>query len=140
MTALTVSSRLEPDLFCPECHNIFTEPVTLLCGHSLCQRCLYKFRGLRHPPICPLCGQAVYYKPQINLVLNSLSENYRMRSQLDPSGGHNLLSGEVTLLIDLTVLNIICRVVDKIFHNVTFLKATVLVILCHMLENCPNQH
>uniref|UniRef100_A0AAQ5X1Z4 RING-type domain-containing protein n=1 Tax=Amphiprion ocellaris TaxID=80972 RepID=A0AAQ5X1Z4_AMPOC len=35
-----MASRLEEDLCCPVCHDIFKDPVMLSCSHSFCRVCL----------------------------------------------------------------------------------------------------
>ena len=108
--------QITQDLSCPICDEIFTEPVALRCGHTFCQTCLHDhWRGevLRK---CPQCAKVIPTVPEINLALNSLSENYRKRRQLDPSGGNkdDVQSGEVTLVFDLTMLYYItCSIMDK---------------------------
>ncbi|KAL7372470.1 hypothetical protein ABVT39_017018 [Epinephelus coioides] len=90
----TVSERQRdadwtPDLSCPVCHDIFTEPVVLQCGHSFCKTCVHKdWKGELYRK-CPLCQKVIDLEPQINFALKSLSENYRRRGQSDPSGGHS---------------------------------------------------
>ncbi|XP_078019421.1 uncharacterized protein LOC117246659 isoform X2 [Epinephelus lanceolatus] len=77
------------DLSCPVCHDIFTEPVMLQCGHSFCKTCVHKdWKGELYRK-CPLCQQVIDLEPQINFALKSLSENYRKRGQSDPSRGHS---------------------------------------------------
>uniref|UniRef100_A0A3Q2PU05 Uncharacterized protein n=1 Tax=Fundulus heteroclitus TaxID=8078 RepID=A0A3Q2PU05_FUNHE len=47
------------DLACSACLTIFTDPVTLPCGHSFCRQCITKFL-VRDNPICPH-GPASFY-------------------------------------------------------------------------------
>uniref|UniRef100_A0A8C4DB23 Uncharacterized protein n=1 Tax=Dicentrarchus labrax TaxID=13489 RepID=A0A8C4DB23_DICLA len=35
-----MASRLEEDLCCPVCHEVFRDPVVLSCSHSFCKDCL----------------------------------------------------------------------------------------------------
>ncbi|XP_049420069.1 E3 ubiquitin-protein ligase rnf168-like isoform X2 [Epinephelus fuscoguttatus] len=78
-----------PELSCPVCRDIFTEPVMLQCGHSFCKTCVHKhWKGELYRK-CPYCQQVIDLEPQINYTLKSLSENYRRRGQSDPSGGHS---------------------------------------------------
>ena len=36
----SVAAHLRQDLSCPICHDRFHEPVSLLCGHTFCRKCL----------------------------------------------------------------------------------------------------
>ncbi|EJK60736.1 hypothetical protein THAOC_18861, partial [Thalassiosira oceanica] len=36
----SVAAHLKQDLSCPICHDRFHEPVSLLCGHTFCRKCL----------------------------------------------------------------------------------------------------
>ncbi|XP_048884449.1 LON peptidase N-terminal domain and RING finger protein 3-like [Brienomyrus brachyistius] len=58
---------------CPLCLGILSEPVTLLCGHSFCKRCLHRERRLAR---CGECGDASRLSDvrgyRVNVVLSSL--------------------------------------------------------------------
>uniref|UniRef100_A0A672IT67 Uncharacterized protein n=1 Tax=Salarias fasciatus TaxID=181472 RepID=A0A672IT67_SALFA len=49
-----MSFRLQSDLLCPICHDVFQEPVILGCSHSFCQRCLELHWKQRDDRLCPL--------------------------------------------------------------------------------------
>ncbi|XP_034733665.1 nuclear factor 7, brain-like [Etheostoma cragini] len=51
------SAFYSEDLTCPVCLSIFTDPVTLLCGHSFCRGCITAV--LSAQPQCPQCRTAV---------------------------------------------------------------------------------
>ncbi|XP_039656393.1 nuclear factor 7, brain-like [Perca fluviatilis] len=51
------SAFYSEDLTCPVCLTIFTDPVTLLCGHSFCRGCITAV--LSTQPQCPQCRTAV---------------------------------------------------------------------------------
>ncbi|XP_067330292.1 nuclear factor 7, ovary-like [Channa argus] len=50
-----MASKLEKDLCCPVCHDIFLDPVILPCCHSFCRDCLQKWWTVRTIHDCPLC-------------------------------------------------------------------------------------
>uniref|UniRef100_A0A667WZ97 RING-type domain-containing protein n=1 Tax=Myripristis murdjan TaxID=586833 RepID=A0A667WZ97_9TELE len=51
-----MASRLEEDLCCPVCCDIFKDPVILSCSHSFCRACLQSW-WTEKPTIkdCPVC-------------------------------------------------------------------------------------
>ncbi|KAK7938416.1 hypothetical protein WMY93_001742 [Mugilogobius chulae] len=52
-----MASRLEEDLTCPICHDLFREPVLLSCSHSLCKNLVQTFTEQRDQAAAePLCS------------------------------------------------------------------------------------
>ncbi|XP_043086678.1 zinc-binding protein A33-like [Puntigrus tetrazona] len=71
---------LEEDLTCLICCDIFTEPVTLKCGHSLCEECLRIFWTTQDAPQCPVCRKTCSQdEPTKSLVLRGLCESFKKR-------------------------------------------------------------
>ncbi|XP_006003946.1 LON peptidase N-terminal domain and RING finger protein 3 [Latimeria chalumnae] len=61
------------DLECPLCMRLFLEPVTTLCGHTFCLKCLE--RCLDHNPKCPLCKEGLSeYLAQMKYCKTTLME------------------------------------------------------------------
>ncbi|XP_074489531.1 E3 ubiquitin-protein ligase TRIM39-like [Sebastes fasciatus] len=50
-----MASRLEDDLCCSVCHDIFKDPVILSCSHSFCKVCLQSWWTEKPVRECPLC-------------------------------------------------------------------------------------
>ncbi|XP_076206341.1 E3 ubiquitin/ISG15 ligase TRIM25-like isoform X2 [Aptenodytes patagonicus] len=52
-------ARLEEDLTCPICLGIYSNPVSLSCGHSFCKECIQEVHSHQHcrqgPSRCPVC-------------------------------------------------------------------------------------
>ncbi|XP_029973981.1 nuclear factor 7, ovary-like [Salarias fasciatus] len=72
------SSLLAEDLTCSVCLSVFTDPVTLQCGHSFCRRCAGEVLAVQ--PRCPQCCRAVVTEAQdlpSSLILKSLAEKAR---------------------------------------------------------------
>ncbi|KAK2822895.1 hypothetical protein Q5P01_022960 [Channa striata] len=81
-----MSSRLENDLCCPICHDIFADPVLLSCSHSFCNVCLQKWWTEKLIKECPICQKlSLQSKPPRNLVLRNLCESFRQERDREPS-------------------------------------------------------
>ncbi|XP_036938354.1 E3 ubiquitin-protein ligase TRIM39-like [Acanthopagrus latus] len=72
-----MASRLEEDLCCPVCHDVFREPVVLSCSHSFCKDCLQSWWTERRTRECPVCERRSSEEiPPVNLVLKKLCETF----------------------------------------------------------------
>ncbi|XP_030282660.1 nuclear factor 7, brain-like [Sparus aurata] len=72
-----MASRLEEDLCCPVCHDVFREPVVLSCSHSFCKDCLQSWWTERQTRECPVCKRrSSMDHPLPNLVLKNLCETF----------------------------------------------------------------
>uniref|UniRef100_A0A3Q2Y9T4 Nuclear factor 7, ovary-like n=1 Tax=Hippocampus comes TaxID=109280 RepID=A0A3Q2Y9T4_HIPCM len=74
------------DLTCSICLTIFTDPVTLLCGHSFCRKCLICFWDTQHQ--CPQCRASLADACTsedlcTNFVLLSLAEKAKQTDVID---------------------------------------------------------
>uniref|UniRef100_A0A6I8SK39 Uncharacterized LOC100491025 n=1 Tax=Xenopus tropicalis TaxID=8364 RepID=A0A6I8SK39_XENTR len=60
---------LRDKLSCPLCREIYTDPVTLPCGHNYCLRCIGGTGGERREkggtPSCPVCGWGYEIRPEL---------------------------------------------------------------------------
>ncbi|XP_049915579.1 uncharacterized protein LOC126399567 isoform X1 [Epinephelus moara] len=81
------------DLSCPVCHDIFTEPVMLQCGDSVCKSCVRKDQRRELIWKCPHCWKETHTEPQVNSTLKRLCENYRKRK-----GEGHLISESVSTI------------------------------------------
>ncbi|XP_073346491.1 E3 ubiquitin-protein ligase TRIM39-like [Pagrus major] len=72
-----MASRLEEDLCCPVCHDVFREPVLLSCSHSFCKDCLQSWWTERQTRECPVCKRRSSKDlPPRNLALKNLCETF----------------------------------------------------------------
>ncbi|XP_041934911.1 E3 ubiquitin-protein ligase TRIM35-like [Alosa sapidissima] len=84
-----MAARLEVDLTCPVCCDIFKDPVLLSCSHSVCKTCLQQFwerKGSRECPYCRRRSSNDTMRP--NLALKNLCETFleeRSQTQLSCS-------------------------------------------------------
>ncbi|XP_034550548.1 E3 ubiquitin-protein ligase TRIM39-like [Notolabrus celidotus] len=72
-----MASRLEEDLCCPVCHDIFKVPVILSCSHSVCKDCLQSWWREKENQECPLCKRR-QSKDELrpNFALKNLCESF----------------------------------------------------------------
>ncbi|XP_073329003.1 nuclear factor 7, brain-like [Pagrus major] len=72
-----MASRLEEDLCCPVCHDVFREPVLLSCSHSFCKDCLQSWWTERQTRECPVCKRRSSKDvPPLSLALKNLCETF----------------------------------------------------------------
>uniref|UniRef100_A0A671U659 Tripartite motif containing 35-12 n=1 Tax=Sparus aurata TaxID=8175 RepID=A0A671U659_SPAAU len=72
-----MASRLEEDLCCPVCHDVFREPVVLSCSHSFCKDCLQSWWTERQTRECPVCKRrSSRDHPPVSLTLKNLCETF----------------------------------------------------------------
>ncbi|XP_056599013.1 tripartite motif-containing protein 6-like [Triplophysa dalaica] len=79
-TAVDVSRHLQ----CPICKNLFEDPVSTVCGHSFCQRCLEQHISTSDQQ-CPLCKESIYTKPSVNVALKTLLQQFLQMQMADLS-------------------------------------------------------
>ncbi|XP_059202795.1 nuclear factor 7, brain-like [Centropristis striata] len=72
-----MASRLEKELCCPVCQDIFKEPVTLSCHHSFFKDCLQSYWTEKQTKECPLCKRRSSMRfPPVNFALKSVCESF----------------------------------------------------------------
>uniref|UniRef100_A0A667XKU1 Uncharacterized protein n=1 Tax=Myripristis murdjan TaxID=586833 RepID=A0A667XKU1_9TELE len=87
-----MASRLEKDLSCPVCHDIFKDPVVLSCSHSFCKACLQSWWTEKPTKDCPVCKRrSSRSDPPRNLVLKNLCEAFLLQRDQRASAGSELL-------------------------------------------------
>ncbi|XP_074507531.1 E3 ubiquitin-protein ligase TRIM39-like [Sebastes fasciatus] len=72
-----MASRLEEDLCCPVCRDVFRHPVILPCSHSFCKGCLNSWWREKQTRECPICKTiSSTSKLPLNRVLKNLCEAF----------------------------------------------------------------
>ncbi|XP_036007808.1 tripartite motif-containing protein 35-like [Fundulus heteroclitus] len=72
-----MASRLEEDLCCPVCQEVFQDPVILSCSHSFCKECLKNWWREKAAQECPICRKiSLRANPPWNLALKNLCETF----------------------------------------------------------------
>uniref|UniRef100_A0A3P8RVG2 Uncharacterized protein n=1 Tax=Amphiprion percula TaxID=161767 RepID=A0A3P8RVG2_AMPPE len=78
------SVQCSEDLTCSVCLSIFTDPVTLPCGHSFCRQCVTEVHS------CPHCRAALSTEARrlpTNVILKNLAEKVREAEKMKEEGG-----------------------------------------------------
>uniref|UniRef100_A0A667WZA1 Tripartite motif-containing protein 35-like n=1 Tax=Myripristis murdjan TaxID=586833 RepID=A0A667WZA1_9TELE len=87
-----MASRLEEDLCCPVCCDVFKDPVILSCSHSFCRACLQSWWTEKPIKVCPVCKRrSSRSDPPRNLVLKNLCEAFLLQRDQRASAGSELL-------------------------------------------------
>ncbi|XP_066442597.1 E3 ubiquitin/ISG15 ligase TRIM25-like [Eleutherodactylus coqui] len=74
--------ELKEELSCPICLNIYTDPVTLRCGHSFCRGCIDSALNAQeggNSYTCPNCRKKFSNRPlfQKNIALRNITERFQ---------------------------------------------------------------
>ena len=76
-TAIKALDEVEKRLNCAVCLDLFTEPKSLPCLHSFCEKCLGNLallpQGGGHVLSCPVCEASSSYLKMVSLVFLALS-------------------------------------------------------------------
>ncbi|KAM4712377.1 E3 ubiquitin-protein ligase TRIM21-like [Anableps anableps] len=90
----TASSFLTEEQFlCSICLDVFTDPVTIPCGHNFCQSCITKHWNISHQQKCPLCKELFDPRPalRINTFISEMAAHFRnarsLSGQVLPGSG-----------------------------------------------------
>ncbi|XP_060927547.1 zinc finger protein RFP-like [Limanda limanda] len=91
----------EERLLCSICLDVFTDPVTMSCGHNFCSSCIHTYWDSRDTCQCPLCKRKFSTRPelQVNTFISELADEFKKLVQVKASTpGPQLL--EVDVLCD----------------------------------------
>ncbi|XP_072289227.1 E3 ubiquitin-protein ligase TRIM21-like [Eucyclogobius newberryi] len=89
----------ENNFMCSICLDVFTKPVSLLCGHNYCLACITQHWDSKVPklPNCPLCGETFPIRPvlRVNTFIEEMVTNFKkstqkkceVRSETEGNGG-----------------------------------------------------
>ncbi|TRY99098.1 hypothetical protein DNTS_012372 [Danionella cerebrum] len=58
---------LTEELQCSVCLDVFTDPVSIPCGHSFCQSCLKRFWDVSENCFCPFCKEPFHQRPELKI-------------------------------------------------------------------------
>ncbi|KAJ0006631.1 hypothetical protein NQD34_013904 [Periophthalmus magnuspinnatus] len=69
----------EEQVHCSICLDVFTNPVSIPCGHNFCQNCILGYWKTSPLYQCPMCKKAFQKRPDIsvNTVLREIAEQFK---------------------------------------------------------------
>uniref|UniRef100_A0A1B8XXH2 Uncharacterized protein n=1 Tax=Xenopus tropicalis TaxID=8364 RepID=A0A1B8XXH2_XENTR len=76
------TAGIRDELSCSICRGIYTDPVTLPCGHTFCRGCIERTwdwqKSIEEDPSCPECRQRYRRQPELkrNLRLKNIVERF----------------------------------------------------------------
>ncbi|XP_067110302.1 E3 ubiquitin-protein ligase TRIM39-like [Osmerus mordax] len=74
------SSLLYEDQFqCSICLDVFTDPVSIPCGHNFCKACITKYWDNSDLCQCPMCREKFYRRPElcVNTFISEMAAQFR---------------------------------------------------------------
>ncbi|XP_029311282.1 E3 ubiquitin-protein ligase TRIM39 [Cottoperca gobio] len=75
----TTGNLSEEQVHCSICLDVFTNPVSIPCGHNFCQGCILGYWKTSPLYQCPMCKKSFYKRPDIsvNTVLREIAEQFK---------------------------------------------------------------
>ncbi|XP_030018511.1 E3 ubiquitin-protein ligase TRIM39-like [Sphaeramia orbicularis] len=73
----------EDQFLCPICMDVFTNPVTIPCGHNFCKNCVTTHFDITTPWKCPLCQEVFLQRPElrVNTFISEMVVQFREEAQ-----------------------------------------------------------
>ncbi|XP_033985516.1 E3 ubiquitin-protein ligase TRIM39-like isoform X2 [Trematomus bernacchii] len=73
----------EDQFFCTICLDLFTDPVTIPCGHNFCKDCIEEHWDTSYWCQCPMCNKEFYTRPElhVNTFISEMVSQFRQSAQ-----------------------------------------------------------
>uniref|UniRef100_UPI003AB06B3B E3 ubiquitin-protein ligase TRIM21-like isoform X1 n=1 Tax=Centroberyx gerrardi TaxID=166262 RepID=UPI003AB06B3B len=82
------SSLLSEEQFlCSICLDVFTDPVTIPCGHNFCKNCITQHWDINVQCQCPMCKEVFNTRPKlrVNTFISEMAAQFRKSAQMKAS-------------------------------------------------------
>ncbi|XP_051236789.1 E3 ubiquitin-protein ligase TRIM21-like [Dicentrarchus labrax] len=89
----TASCLLTEDQFlCSICLDVFTDPVTIPCGHNFCKTCITEHWNINVQCQCPNCNKVFNTRPElkVNTFISEMAAQFRQSAQQKASSSSKL--------------------------------------------------
>ncbi|XP_072252507.1 E3 ubiquitin-protein ligase TRIM39-like [Leuresthes tenuis] len=75
--------RSDNQFLCSICLDVFTDPVTIPCGHNFCKHCITEHWDVNVSSSCPLCMEDFYRRPllRVNTFIREMVAEFRREAQ-----------------------------------------------------------
>ncbi|XP_008288977.1 E3 ubiquitin/ISG15 ligase TRIM25-like [Stegastes partitus] len=96
-TSITVCSLLSEDqLLCSICLDVFTDPVTIPCGHNFCKSCITQHWTVNVHIQCPMCKEPLSRRPElrVNTFISETAGQFRLSAQHEASSSSSMHHGD----------------------------------------------
>ncbi|XP_068459398.1 E3 ubiquitin-protein ligase TRIM21-like isoform X2 [Clinocottus analis] len=76
----------EDQFLCSICLHVFTDPVTIPCGHNFCKACITQHWNINVPYQCPNCKKLFYTRPelQVNTFISEMAAHSSEQQESKP--------------------------------------------------------
>ncbi|XP_076583693.1 E3 ubiquitin-protein ligase TRIM39-like [Chaetodon auriga] len=73
----------EDQFLCSICWDVFTDPVTIPCGHNFCKNCITEHWNISDQYLCPMCKKVFKTKTElyINTFISEMVAQFRQSAQ-----------------------------------------------------------
>ncbi|XP_033982752.1 E3 ubiquitin-protein ligase TRIM69-like [Trematomus bernacchii] len=77
----------EDQFLCSICLDVFTDPVTIPCGHNFCKACISLHWDTKVPYQCPNCKKLFHTRPDqlVNTFISEMAAQFRQSAQQEAS-------------------------------------------------------
>ncbi|XP_071781605.2 zinc-binding protein A33-like [Centroberyx gerrardi] len=82
------SSLLSEEQFlCSICLDVFTDPVSIPCGHNFCKNCITQHWDISVQCQCPMCKKLLNRRPElyVNTFISEMAAQFRKSAQMEAS-------------------------------------------------------